>query len=390
MNRCFRILRVCALASGISAATLGHSSLAGDYARLLVEITYIKHPVPLVRQELPPPQERPLTYHADVITGRGGWSIQLTNYYANGDDSYFSDGSQVYRWLRMTKPTGLPQTRGSPEAFNLSMDNHVQVEITPGQHPLGHLGINIPWLVYCSGFYLESPGRRIPLPCRTIRSSPSAFIAADTTHVFEDSLRLPSFIELRTDKAQRKIGLDDPRAHRSRGAQYHGEEWQGKAADGMVVFRYRALEVTNFAGMVLPTRFEMEEFRQHSSTSLEPSVSVSGRVTRITSAEATLKEPVYVATNYGFVDRRFRHDKRLVSAIRYDRTNYSILSTNDAELLDLYSAAVKKAPLALSKVTGKWWQIIMYSVLIVPVAGLVYLRIMGHRRQKTTDEKRAD
>ena len=88
------------------------------------------------------------------VTGSNEW--YLTNDYQQREQWLF-DGTNV--WCRTQMPTGMREPKVMNEVWE-SRDGH----------PLGHFGVNIPWLAFCSGTYLKREGRMIPLPasCRKL------------------------------------------------------------------------------------------------------------------------------------------------------------------------------------------------------------------------------
>jgi hypothetical protein len=59
-------------------------------------------------------------------------------------------------------------------------------------HPMGHFGVNIPWVAFCSGTDLKREGRMIPLPAAVLRHCSDPFAYSDVTTTFDDGLGLPA------------------------------------------------------------------------------------------------------------------------------------------------------------------------------------------------------
>jgi hypothetical protein len=125
-------------------------------------------------------------------------------------------------------------------------------------HPMGHFGVNIPWLAFCSGTYLRREGRIIPLPCAILRHCPDRFAYTDITSTFDDELGLPKSIDLFSSKPLFLKSHTDWDKEHSFGDRY--KEWKEKTAlkiqDGILVFHYAVLESTNMLGWTFPTKFE--------------------------------------------------------------------------------------------------------------------------------------
>jgi hypothetical protein len=125
-------------------------------------------------------------------------------------------------------------------------------------HPMGHFGVNIPWLAFCSGTYLKREERMIPLPASVLRHCPDRFAYTDVTTTFDDALGLPRTMDLFSSQTLFLKSHTDWDKEHSFGDRY--TEWNKKTApkiqDGVLVFHYAVLESTNIHGRTFPTKFE--------------------------------------------------------------------------------------------------------------------------------------
>ena len=125
-------------------------------------------------------------------------------------------------------------------------------------HPMGHFGVNIPWLAFCSGTYLKREGRMIPLPAAVLRHCPDRFAYTDITTTFNDESGLPKSVDLFSSRSLFLKSHTDWDKELSFGDRY--TEWNQKTTleieDGVLVFHYAVLESTNLLGRTFPTKFE--------------------------------------------------------------------------------------------------------------------------------------
>jgi hypothetical protein len=184
---------------------------------------------------------KPRTVKVVCITGASRW--YMTNDFQQPEQWLF-DGTNV--WCRTQTPT-LKEPKVRNEVWE-SRDGH----------PLGHFGVNIPWLAFCSGTYLKREGRMIPLPAAVLRHCPDRFAYTDTTTTFADELGLPRSVDLFSSKALFLKSHTDWDKELSFGNRY--TEWNKQTApkiqDGVLVFHYAVLESTNVLGRNFPTKFE--------------------------------------------------------------------------------------------------------------------------------------
>jgi len=116
-------------------------------------------------------------------------------------------------------------------------------QLLPGFH-------KVPWLAFCSGPFLQSNGRHVPVPIGIDQQN-----YLDSTSVFSDGLGLPKQMELRT-----------PNNH--------------------LLSKYTVEEATNFLGWTFPTRFKFVEYRPDSNGILQDDLQAEGKVISIRKAAA--------------------------------------------------------------------------------------------------------
>jgi len=190
---------------------------------------------------------KPRTVSVVCITASNEWYIE--NDFQERQKWLF-DGTNVLcsRW-----PLSAPDTseRGNSKVMK-------EVRESRDGHPLGDFGVNIPWLAFCSGNYLKSEGRNIPLPAAELRHCPDRFAYTDVTTTFDDEFGLPRSIDLFSSKSLFLKSHADWDKECSFGNRY--TEWEQKTVlrlqEGVLVFHYAVLESTNTLGRSLPIKFE--------------------------------------------------------------------------------------------------------------------------------------
>lgn len=295
------------------------------------------------------------TYSLTCITGTNEWRIE-TGFIPNAEECSYYDGTNVYRRIQVTGASTRTNS-GLTKASSLKPFEKVNptIWITPsrGGHPLGDLGVNIPWLAFCSGSFLKQAGRVVPLPTVEIRLSPEAFAYADKVNVFEDEFGLPSSLELLTSRELFAKSIADERLDRNVSNQRAKTAPASSVADGFLKFRYTVDESTNFLGWNFPTKFHYETYQADQLQSRIPLAAGSGRLIGIRES----RSPKNVLLPEGIqtvVDYRFRHPTRLVDGIVYAATNLDAApSTNNLELRGKFEALSKRAPMELQARTMK-------------------------------------
>lgn len=222
------------------------------------------------------------------------------------------DGTNVYErtqlkdsWTASTNVGGIPLT---PQLRAIARSN-VTVTIWPSQdgHPLGHLGVNIAWLAFCSGPYLKQPGRDLPMPATEIRLDPLAFAYADSVQVFDDALGLPQSVELRASVDRYWKSHDDPKPGRRYPAVRDPQRALG-IPEGALAFRYVVEATTNVAGRILPLRFTYTRFKFDVEGNPSPFIGGIGRLLSV--GQTPTVEPVFLPNRkHTIIDYRLENGR---------------------------------------------------------------------------------
>jgi hypothetical protein len=266
------------------------------------------------------------------IAGKNRWRID-NGYTWNGKESWYFDGTNVYGSLQSARDISQSLNRNATGNVNpiKTKPSHATITIcpSPGGHPLGNLGVNIPWLAFCSGNYLKGAGRVVPLPVLDIHGNIDSLSYTDKAETFEDALGLPTSMELFTSRAQYLKSLGDDRLFRSERLRKARLNPEFKLADGILRFRYAVHASTNFNGWSFPTEFNYFDYRSADGGGAWNLVAKGAG--KIKSIRATGEpENVFVQGQaQAIVDMRFRHPTKLLDAITYTWTNAIVPSTND-------------------------------------------------------------
>jgi hypothetical protein len=189
------------------------------------------------------------TVKVKCITGSTGWSIEHDFHGRHERQEWAGEGTNVVlkndpEWETL-KEAGFTY----PKYLSTLSKNGL---------PLGDFGVNLPWLAFCSGSYLQRDGRIIALPCAELRHCPDRFAYTDVTTTFADELGLPRTVDLFTSKARFLAAKTDWDKEHSFGDRY--TQWNKMMAanlqEGWLVFHYAVLESTNVLGRNFPTKFE--------------------------------------------------------------------------------------------------------------------------------------
>jgi hypothetical protein len=265
-------------------------------------------------------------------------------------------------------PSGFLERYGlTREALRPSKPAPTFATISPGAVPLEHLGVNLPWLVFCSPTYLGVPDRVLPLPEGYIRHAPDSFGYADKTGRFADSLALPKTIVWLADEGLMK------RAPKHWSVQRRGRSREeiratlsGETAipHGFERATYEVTQTTNLFGWTLPLEFRYVSFLPDERQK-EPLLNLDlvGEVRSIQPSDAP-PWPLENGQPYSVADYRFRHPRRLVDLIRDEITDGLVLPTSDATLLALYEKAASSAPVD-QVIRARYGLYAVYAVLLL-------------------------
>jgi hypothetical protein len=293
------------------------------------------------------PVEKRRSYQFTCIVGTNGWRID-SNFIRNAKMAYYYDGTNVYQGIQVTAPPLRPLkprrgVRIAEVPFDEAKSNQtINVYPSAGGHPMGNVGVNMPWLAFCSGSYLRIPDRPMPLPTAVISVTPDAFGCLDKTEVFDDSFGLPRHIELLTSKSQFERGIWNERLPRYESIERMRRNPRFPFEDGIKRFSYVCNESTNFHGWTFPSKFNYVTYVPRKKGAWEKFVEGNGTLISIreTTAPKNVFEPDLPKT---ITDHRFRHETKLVDAIVYRSTNSILAPPDDPQLQDVFKRKVMHA-----------------------------------------------
>jgi hypothetical protein len=293
-----------------------------------------------------PTYQEKRTFQVTCTVGKDKWRIK-NDYPLNALDLlYFDGGSNVLERLDITDDP--PKTEKRSKLAHMPLEQaktnfSITIIPSPGGHPLGHLGANIPWMAFCSGTYLKNPSYSIPLPTVDIRMTYNSFFFSANVQTFSDDFGLPVEVELVTSRKQAQLGIDDDRLIRTQRMQQRRAYPVSGNSDGFLKFRYRVMESTNFAGWMFPTEFVFSTYRADHAGLTDELQSGIGKLLSIREAE----EPDTIfrspdGQRQSIIDWRFRDTARWVDGIVYSATNLSKPpSMNDPRLQKEFNDARK-------------------------------------------------
>jgi hypothetical protein len=294
---------------------------------------------------------KPITFSVVCVTGTNEWRIENTylEILQGVEDHWMFDGTNVYNRSHKTPRAQKSQARtGSTNDIVAPIENG---PFTPGIKvwqsrdglPLGHAGVNLPWLAFCSGNFLKREGRIVPLAAALLSNTRDRFGYADVTTTFDDGFGLPRTIELFTSKALLESSENEFDEHAFLGDRY--ADWKKKIVanlqEGQLMFHYAVLESTNLLGRNFPLRFEFFQNGRSYQQAGNWFCHGMGKVTSIRASERP--ETLLVAgVEQRVTDLRFRDPKARVRSILYNSTNAFLAPTNAPELQSLWKEELDK------------------------------------------------
>jgi len=239
--------------------------------------------------------------------GTNEWRVD-NNFPQGGEEKWYYDGTNIYNGLRITRAaTNQLHDKIAAQAALVPFDKAksnwtIYISQTPYGHPLGNVGVNIPWLAFCSGTYLRQPDRIIPLPAATLRITPEGFGYVDKTEILPDELGLPQRVDLYTSDTQMAAAV------KSYNKDY-GQQVERKTsliADGSHKFHYEVIRSTNFGGWLIPVKFEFVQNQFLANGAALPRYSGVGEVKAL--REVSKPDGIFLPDmQQTVVDYRFRH-----------------------------------------------------------------------------------
>ncbi len=355
-----------------AAHALSVSAQEPRYVEISAEVDMVSY---VKRDTNGAPIETKRSFQFTCIVGTNEWRIE-TGFSPFIQDTWYYDGTDVYEANRTTNDEAFVQMKqfsqkmrprpalADPEIIKSNLTIHVTPSL--GGHPLGDLGVNIPWLAYCSGSYLKQQARVIPLPTTVISEAEDAFAYVDKTVTFPDQFGLPYTLDLLTSKDQYRRGLEDKRIYRNTPAALAALNPVVPAdPDGTLKFHYEVKQVTNFDGWQFPTQFSYVDYRPDRKGGWHPYVAGLGKMLSIRECgppasvfDTNLQQTVQ--------DFRFRHPTKVLDAITYTTTNSALWPTNDPRLQAEFKRLAVFAPLehGISIRRGR----IIFGIMVVLLA----------------------
>jgi hypothetical protein len=278
---------------------------------------------------------QPNAFPVKCVVGLRRWWIE-THFVPNSIATYYFDGSNVYSgeqiiggWSEETKKA----LAARPTPFSEPSDTVKSIRwitISPTSDPAGNLGVNLPWLAFCSGDFLRQAGRIIPLPVTIARAMRDAYAYVDKTTTFEDELGLPTTAKLFFSTNQFERSAQYARL----GRQTRTYRTQ-TMPDGQLKFRYEVGHSTNVLGWHFPVTFHFVQYAYDEQGSWRPRYEGQGQA--LSFVPTGKPGNVFQAGRQQIVrDYRFRSDDRAVDFIAYDTTNGAPLATNAEHLQALF------------------------------------------------------
>jgi hypothetical protein len=319
-----------------------------------------------------------------TITGTNEWRTE-NDASANGLDRMYFDGTNLYHYLRATKdpvfPDGLPL--GIPKIARVSAASpSLTINIRPTDVPIDGVANNVTWLAFCSGTYLKTPNRVLPLPTGN-RAMPDALAYADRLRCFEDSLGLPKDLDLLTSQKQALRSAWDDRLQHYDLMEKARSRPHTNQVDGLVRFHYEVSSTTNYEDWTFPMAFNFSEFFWDRQGVRHLQATGSGRVITIqnTVKPLNLFEP---GASQGFIDWRFHNANPFVDAIQYWSTTLSATpATNDPVLIKLFDEAIQRAKGVPTKNPNHRLIFALILFVLATLPPVLWLIFRNHQAAKT-------
>jgi hypothetical protein len=323
------------------------------------EYVEISGTIDLYHFELPGTNNPPEIEHDSpvsfvVTVGTNEWRVD-NDFSQNAEVKWLFDGTNVFRSDHITKQSSLSTREAAkrigltPVPFEEEKTNlSIQVFVTPYGHPLGNLGVNVPWLAFCSGTYLKHAGRIIPPPVSVLQHSFDAFAYSDKTETFDDEFGLPRKIDLFTSQSLFKTSATN--RYLDVNPKYAAKISLPLFPDSLLKFHYEVTESTNFLGWHFPTRFEyyQNDYFEKGEWTMR-----SGGVGRVTAIRKVNKPRSLFDTqwNQTVVDLRFQNRAERLGGISYPSSNSYLAPTNDVRLQKILAAKINRLSASSSPFT---------------------------------------
>lgn len=317
------------------------------YVEISAEIDLVTYPSGATNGAV---SAKPRTVSVVCITGTNEWRIEH-DFVQGAEVKWFFDGTNVYHSIRPTKPTAAQTTDGVARNFGLATvpfevaKSNLTINVHPsaGGLPLGDVGVNVPWLAFCSGTYLKRASRLVPLPVEILRHTRDRFAYSDKTKTFADGFGLPRSVDLFTSKSLYEASNADFDKEYFFGDRYaeHTKRVAAGLEEGVLTFHYAVTESTDFLWWSFPTKFEFFQNGRKYEQNGDWFYRGVGRLTCLRAASKP--ENLFVPTiQQTIVDWRFHDATASVNAITYTSTNAFVAPTNDPALQSKFRARTGK------------------------------------------------
>jgi len=343
-----------------------------QYIEVSAKIELISYPVDANGDTVMPKSR---SFSLNAIFGISSWRID-NNFIPHSKEAWYWDGTNVYHRLEFVSDsislTNVKVSTGGIQANLWNFRSNVTVYVNPSLtgHPLGNIGVNIPWLAFCSGSYLRRTGRDIPLPTTEIRIDPFSLSYLDDIEVFDDELGLPKSVRLMASRARYEAFKDDERLLRYSSVESSKTASIYPIPENMLAFDYSVDAATNFGKWFLPAKFSYKSFKVGKEG--KPILFVGGFGTIVSIRDAVKPESVFMKNSaQSIVDYRFRHQTKLVDGIVYSSTNLAELpSTNAAVLRANFDNVARRAGSATTTWTSLQRRRVVQVFIIVTIVSV--------------------
>lgn len=303
-------------------------------------------------------------FSVDCWLGTNEWAIR-NNFVQGAEELWFFDGTNVLDSVCLTDEKPDPQTAAKLEQAGLKTgkpvkstpNNTLYVQQSYNGHPLGNVGVNIPWLAFCSANYLSQPERLIPIPVATLRKEVAGFAYTDKTVRFDDGYGLPKTIDLYASIALLKSSVSLPHFQGSRDTAGYLNN-RPAFQDGALKFHYVVMKETNFFDRTLPIEFSW--FQNESTTDGKWCRRYSGTCTVTDISQGIMPDIFRTNMENMVIDYRLRLPSNTNVPLTYLATERKLTATNDSRLQTLLISKSEKLASAstfrAASSPSTWWR----------------------------------
>ncbi len=317
-------------------------------------------------------------WSASVVLGPETWRIE-SGMPRNAEEFYFCDGTNVYY---STEIHSNPHDSASPMKTVDFVGANNNVVVIPGTHPMGDFGANLLWLAYCSGSYLQSTNRLLPLPGAEVRHDIESFAVEARTALSDMPPFLPNRIAFHFNKENARRAAESLFPFRS----VTPFSPRVSGTNGLLRAVYQVERFTNYSGWTVPSEFTY--LQSLAGADLVDSIRYrdSGKLTRI--SKTAPPKPILENGKPQFVeDTRFRHAQRLVDSLRYWHTNGPLPATNDPTMLAAVQNLANNRPVVGRPAPQFGRLAFMLLLLLITAAPLAFLTIRWRLKRRRVADK---